>query len=95
MNRSEFIHKILHVLGNDIYFDLFDKQYNVGYDPVALGNGEFGFDEIGIYQMPYVDEENVRYFKTIDEMVDNYIIDGKPLGEHLDNIQNLHCTVYA
>ena len=103
MTRKELIDKLPH-MSNDMYFDLNGKQYNMSYTPVSLGNGAlvalggdsaFGYNEIGICQMPYVSEEFVQFFKTIDELLDNYIIDGNPLGEQLDNVGNFHCTVFA
>ena len=86
--------------GNDIHFELANKKFAITYCPVPLGNGAFGFDEIGIFEEPGTDfndedELDIAWFKTVDEMLDKYIIDGCALGELLDKIEDIHGTPCA
>ena len=87
MTKNKFKNNI-DVLGNDIYFTLNGRKFNVGYLPVPLGNGDMGFDRIGIYEIK--DESEVKWYKNVDEMLNSYVIDGIPLGDILDDVQDMH-----
>lgn len=92
MTKNEFKNNI-DTQGNNIYFTLNGRKFNLGYIPIALGNGEFSFDKIGIYEVK--DEEKVKWYKDVDEMLKEYVIDGIPLGDILDEVQDMHGTPIA
>ena len=86
MTKNEFKNNI-DTQGNDIYFTLKGRKFNVGYLPISLGNGDMGFDKIGIYEIK--DESQVNWFKDVDEMLQGYVIDGIPLGDLLDKVRDM------
>ena len=93
MTKSEFKHNI-ETQGNDIFFELAERKFNVGYLPIPLGNGKFGFDKIGIYEVPKKDiteddEIDISWYKTVEEMLEKYAINGTPLIEQLDKVKNM------
>jgi hypothetical protein len=92
MTKNEFKNNI-DTQGNDIYFTLNGRKFNLGYIPVSLGNGDMGFDRIGIYEIK--DEVKVKWYKDVDEMLKGYVIDGIPLGDLLDDVQDMHGTPVA
>lgn len=87
MTKNEFRNNV-ETQGNDIYFTLNGREFNLGYIPIPLGNGEFGFDKIGIYEIK--DKSKIMWYKNVDEMLRGYVIDGRPLGDMLDDVQNMH-----
>ena len=92
MTKDKFKNNI-DTQGNDIYFTLNGRKFNVGYLPVSLGNGVMGFDRIGIYEVK--DEAKFKWYKDVDEMLKGYVIDGIPLGDLLDDVQDMHGTPVA
>ena len=87
MTKNEFKNNI-DTQGNDIYFTFNGRKFNLGYIPIAIGNGKFVFDKIGIYEIK--DETKISWYKTVDEMLQGYVIDGKPLEDLLDDVQDMH-----
>ena len=105
MTRNEFYENI-NQLGACIYFDILGEEYTVAYTPVyRLETETFGFDEICICASKILNDFELDYecdiedydpfipfarFKTIDEMLNNYLIEGVPLRELLDKVKNMH-----
>ena len=86
MTKSEFKRNI-ETQGNDIHFELAGRKFNVGYLPVPLGNGKYGFDRIGICDEAVLD---IAWYKTVDEMLENHEIDGGLLIKQLNDVKNMH-----
>lgn len=94
MTKSEFKRNI-ETQGNDIFFELAGKEFNVGYLPLPLSNGKYSFDKIGIYEVPKKDiteedEVDISWYKTVDELLEKHIVEGSPLIKQLDNVKNMH-----
>ena len=94
MTKSEFKYNI-ETQGNDIYFELAGKTFNVGYLPVPLESGRCGYERLGIYEVPKKeitdeDELDISWYKTVDELLKKHIIKGSPLIEQLDKVKNIH-----
>lgn len=69
MTRAELIDKIDN--GSDIMFSVAGKQYTIltwTDDGIAIGE-------------QYPNDSEIKYFDTPEELVDNFKIAGKPLGE--------------
>ena len=96
MTKSEF-KRIIGTQGNDIYFELAGNEFNIGYLPVPLENGRCGYDRLGIYEIPKKeitdeDELDISWYKTVDELLEKYVIEGSPLINQLDKVKNMHGT---
>ena len=73
MTRSELVDLI--DAGNDIMFDCDGKSFTI-----------LGWYEDGPIISEQVTEDNERVFKDGAQLVDNYIINGKPLKDRLHQI---------
>ncbi len=69
MTKAELIKKIYE--GSDIMFDVEDKHFTIlTWTEKGINIGE-----------QYPKEPKDQYFATPEELLDNYLIDGIPLGE--------------
>ena len=110
MTREEF-YKNINQLGWSIYFDILGEEYNIAYTPVyRLDTNTLDFDEICICATKMLDSFEYETecdvedydlflpysrFKSIDEMLNKYLIDGIPLGALLDKVENMHSVCYG
>ncbi len=109
MTREEFCEKVK-TMSSNIYIILQGREYNVAnivlYDSKTK---TFKCDRIGIYDVEiakaydeehrndenYTPDDSITWYKTLDEMLDNYKIDGVPFGELTDKIEDMWCTIFA
>ena len=96
MTKEKF-HELIHSQGNCIYFNVNGDEYNIGYIPVQFEDKTWGYERIGICNVEvaeslYNEEDDYdpyTWFKTADDMLEQYLIDGVPLEKHLCDIQNM------
>ena len=103
MTRQEFCEQFKK-MSNDISFKISGIEYHIYYLPVCRENGEFGYDElligvrkeiIDFFDAHENDTGDIDWFtpyakfKTLDDMLEGYLIGGVPLGEQLDKIYDL------
>ncbi len=62
--------------GGDIMFDFEDKHYVIEY-----------WTDCPICICEQITTANSREFETVEEMLENYIIDGKPLKDYVKDIK--------
>lgn len=74
MDKKELIQLI--EKGSDIMFDCLGKHFTI-----------LTWTDDGIYIAEQDTEKNEQTFSTATELVDNYIIKGKPLRECLDSLK--------
>lgn len=79
MSRNELVEAI--DFGSDIMFDCCDKSFSI-----------LGWYEAGPLIAEQSNGNNRQVFKDGADLVDNYKIDGKPLSDHLSNIEITYQT---
>ena len=108
MTRQEFENNV-NTMGNPIYFKLFGEQYSMSPMLINSGLKIVGLEEIGINSELAIDEYHEKHkndddyyyrdvyvwYKTVDELLDGFKIDGIPLGELLDKVEDMWGVVYA
>ena len=109
MTRQEFENNV-NTMGINIFFKMLGEVYFITYIPVHFVElDKWGYREIGINSELAIDEYHEKHkndddyyyrdvyvwYKTLDELLDGYKIDGVPLGELLDKIEDMWGVVYA
>ncbi len=75
MTRAEFVEKIEN--GSDIMFDVRGKHFTI----LTWPDDGIAIDE------QYPNDGNVKYFRTAEELVDGFFVDGKPIANIADEIR--------
>ena len=75
MTRAEFVEKIEN--GSDIMFDVRGKHFTI----LTWPDDGIAIDE------QYPNDGNVKYFRTVEELVDGFFVDGKPIANIADEIR--------
>ena len=103
MTRQEFENNV-DAMGMKVFFKMLGEVYLINYIPVHFVElDKWGYREIGInkkiaveeyYEKHKNDEEydfraEYEWYKTLDELLDGYKIDGVPLGELLDKVEDM------
>lgn len=109
MTREEFC-KNIDKMSNDIYVKLLNCEYHITYTPKQYEDERWGYDELLITDCEILEAYDKEHendteeydwfatysrFKTLEELLDGFLIDGVPLGQLLDKIDDMWCTVYA
>ena len=99
MTRKEFIEEF--DIGGSRYFFIEKRMFQIEahsiWDDDEGDEDDYIIDKFGINEAFYEisTATEITWYKTIDEMLELFLIDGKPLVSFISDIKEIHRILYA